>query len=79
MPVIFEACDENGGNTVILSTDCCGTCEEFSHRSMRSGVCSMENKKGEISIDTPHCCAWILKTKYERTVDLEVKKAQGLL
>ena len=39
----------------------------------------MQNKKGEISIDTPKCCAWSLKTKYERTVKHETDIAQGLL
>ena len=79
MPVTFEVLSSDKKTSYILSTDRCGTCEEFWHRSNRAGGCGMDNKKGEISIDEPKCCAWSLKTKYERAVKHETDIAQGLL
>lgn len=79
MPVTFEILSSDEKTSCIISTDHCGTCDEFWHRSIRAGGCRIDNKKGEISIDEPKCCAWILKSKYKSAVEHEVKIAQGLL
>lgn len=77
MPITFEVCGDN--ISAIFSTDRCGTCDKFWHRGLRAGGCRIENKKGEISIDTPKCIAYVLKDKYRSAVEHEIKMATGLV
>lgn len=62
MPIVFRAF---AGSTVVdLSSDCCGTCNNFYHRSYRAGGCKCEHIEGELSIDTIKCDHWVVKPMY---------------
>lgn len=74
MPVTFEVIGDS--SSVILSTDCCGSCDEFWHRSLRAGGCREERKTGELSVSTDKCIFWKLKDKYKSAVEHEIEKVK---
>ena len=74
MPITFTVIA--GGTPVVFSTDLCGTCASFWHRSFLAGGCSEHHKTGEISINTKKCDNWKLKESYRQEVESEINKVK---
>lgn len=74
MPITFTVIA--GGTPVLFSTDLCGTCEYFWHRSFLVGGCNKRNKEGEISVGAHKCDNWKLKESYRQEVEREINKVK---
>lgn len=63
----YVDCVDGAGNTTTLtfSTEHCGTCTNFFHRSFRAGGCKIKMGEGEIGYDHQKCKRWELKETFE--------------
>lgn len=74
MPITFTILA--GATPIVFSTGCCGTCDEFYHRSYLAGGCRAKHRDGELSVTKPHCEHWKLKDMYKSAVQHEIEKVK---
>ena len=74
MPITFKALA--GATLIEMSTDCCGTCDNFYHRSYLAGGCKCKHEPGELSINHKKCEHWKIKPMFASEVQKEKDKVK---